>query len=97
MQGGNGTDAVPATYGTDQGYSEDYGAPSMKPAGGGTLSNDNYGAGKDDQREKKSKYERKIRKNNQLELKFWKSKNQNFFAMQVDPNSKGRTSTKGRN
>ena len=54
MQGGNGTDAVPATYGTDQGYSEDYGAPSMKPAGGGTLSNDNYGAGKDDQRGKNS-------------------------------------------
>ena len=52
MQGDNGTDAVPASYGTDQGYSEDYGAPSMKPAGGGTLSNDNYGAGKDDQQEK---------------------------------------------
>ena len=93
MQGGNGTDAVPASYGTDQGYSEDYGAPSMKPAGGGTLSNDNYGAGKDDQREKIAK----IRKKNQLELKFWKSKNQHFFAMQVDPNSKGRASTKGRN
>ena len=76
MQGGNGTDAVPASYGTDQGYSEDYGAPSMKPAGGGTLSNDNYGAGKDDQQEKIVKI-RNV--NNQLELKFWKSKNQHFL------------------
>ena len=59
MQGGNGVDAVPASYGTDQGYSEDYGAPSMKPAGG-TLSNDNYGAGKEHhQREKCRKSNRK--------------------------------------
>ena len=70
MQGGNGADAVPASYGTDQGYSEDYGAPSMKPAGGGTLSNDNYGAGKANQREEIVQ----IRKNNQLELKFWISR-----------------------
>ena len=35
--------AAAASYGTDQGYSEDYGAPaSMKAAT--TLNNDNYGA-----------------------------------------------------
>ena len=39
---GGGTAAADAAYGTDQGYSENYGAPSMKAAT--TLNNDNYGA-----------------------------------------------------
>ena len=40
---GDASAAAAASYGTDQGYSEDYGAPaSMKAAT--TLNNDNYGA-----------------------------------------------------